>query len=229
MAIALVQSKKIYYSGRTGSLAFDSNVTAGNLIVVSYHMYSGSDGLNVTTDNNSATYTRRYFITGGDGSLQLSLVYTYNAAGGATTINFDSGNTGAYTSITIAEFSGVMTTEPIDVSDTNTGTGTAVTAGPITPTVSGDMLFGGMTSMASGAVTIAPDGDYTELQEYENGANEMHMNTQYRVYDSTSADTTNWTLGSSLSWIGGVAAFKAAEDGGIIAPIHMLSLLGVGK
>lgn len=210
MAASVVQSKKGYFTGNSTTVSFDSNVTAGNTILVTLHGYDMPEGISTpVSDSLSNSYSRKFHTSGGDGALVLSFNFADDIAGGACTITINPEGTAAYCSYMIIELGGVAAA-PDDGADTNTGTGTAVSAGPITPTVSGDIIIAGMTSMASGQVSIAPDGDYTQLDEYENGAAAMHMNVQYRVYNSTTADTANWTLGSSLGWIGGMMAFKAA-------------------
>jgi hypothetical protein len=213
MAAASVQSRKTYFTGRTGSLAFSSNVAAGSLLVCSYHMYAGNLAASACSDNINGAWTKEETGNGGDGSLQLIVFYKVNSGAGACTVSFDAGATGAVTSVTINEVSGVATSTPVDVSPAMaTGTGTAVAIN-YDPAQSGDYVYAAMTSMAGDAQTIAPDADFTQLEEYEDGATYMHMNTQYRVYGSDAADTANWTIGSSLGWIASVVAFKAAAGG----------------
>lgn len=229
MAISLVQHRAVYYSAATGNLTFSSNVTAGSLLVCCVSSYGALEGLQLVSDNLNGNWTRIFWTTGGDGSLQLSMWYKYNSAGGTCTVTVKSLSSGtAYVSFNINEFSGALTTDPIDGFDTNVATSTAVSGGPVDPTVTNDLLIGNMTSMASSAVTIAKDADYTQIDEYENGATAIHMNVQYRIYAADTADTANWTLGSSLGNIGGLAAFKAGAAV-VSAVLPFRTLLGVGK
>lgn len=210
MAWGSVNSVKDYFSGNSQTKAI--TVAAGDLIVITLHMYDANEGTTAITDTAGNTYTKRLWQNGGDGALVLAIYDAIAVSGGTITVTINPGGTTTYCSYTIAWRSGADQAARFDVSDPNTGTSTSPSGGPITPTQSGDWLVGAMTSMASGSVAITPDGDYTQLQEYEDGAANMHMNVQSRDYNSVSADTANWTLASSQSWIGAVAAYKKAAD-----------------
>lgn len=210
MAASVFQSRKTYFSSTSGNLAFSSAVATGSLLVVCISSYGVDDGTLSVSDSVNGAYGRKYYTIGGDGSLEIALYFKYNSGAGTPTVTV-SNTSSAYVSFTIIECRGVQTSpDPSDGSDTNTATSVNVSGGPITPTVLGDILIANMTSMAASQVTINPDGDYTELQEYENGETEVPMNVMYRIYNSTSPDTANWTMGSSYGNIGGVAAFKEA-------------------
>jgi len=211
MAASVVQSKKAFFSGApSGSLTLDSNVTAGNTIVVLISDYGAVPSENFSCqDDHSNTYTLKVSRATQSGSIFTSIFYAYNVnTTGSYTVGVLDSSEAASISFTVAELTGVPTTDNSDGSNSNAGTGTAVDSGSLTPTVTGDVLIAVMSSYAGTTVTINPDADYTQLQEYENGATEVHHNVEVRIYDSTSPDTANWTIGSSLRWCGCIAAFK---------------------
>lgn len=214
MPIAYVQSNKGYNSGGNVAVAFPGNVLANSLLIATMHLYDGNQGTAGVTDSRGNSYGSPVFWTaGGDGSLVLALWWAISNGAGACTVTVNPGNGGGrYCSSSILEYSGIATSLPVDVSDTNTGSGTGVTAGPITTTNGADLLVALMTSMAGSNVAITPTDlvNYSQRQEFENGATEMHLNVCDRILAATGTHTPGWTLGSSQGWIGGVVAFKGA-------------------
>ncbi len=210
MAIAYVQSRLTYFSGNSGSLAFLSNVAANSLIVVilTHYLETGDSTL---SDSQSNTYTQAAArVVSGDMSIEYW--YTIASSAGALTVTANPPGGTSSCSMAIHEFSGVTTSTPIDVQDSNTGTSNAVSGGPVTTTVADTVLVAGMVSGAWGGApgeVITPDGDYTQMQEYEDGDLYIPINTQYRIVSSTLTDTANWSLGASWVWAGWVVAFKA--------------------
>jgi hypothetical protein len=204
--MAHVQSRAGYFSGTSGNLAFSSNVTAGNLIVVSIHSYQPNTY--TVTDTRSNSYnlaTSQEFA--GDTNLKVFIYWAICASSGACTVTITP-NTSGFISFGLHEYSGVAASSPLDQVNSNQGTGTAVSSGAVTTTQADELLFAAMTSMAGSQVAITPDGDYTQRLEFENGATEIHLNTQDRTVSATLTDTANWTLGSSLGWAAAVATFK---------------------
>jgi hypothetical protein len=208
MGIAYVQSTKTYFNASSGSIAFASNVATNGLLIATLHRYGGG-GLDSTTLSDS--YGNSYsHIYGTNGSLGLEIWYARNSTSGSNKYTITLADV-TYCSAAIHEFSGAVTSGSLlDQVDSNTGTGTDISGGPITTTQADEMLFGAMTSTANNLNVITPDADYTQMEEYENGSTEMHLSTMYRIVSSTLTDTANWTIAASKAWIGYILSFKAA-------------------
>jgi len=124
-----------------------SGVPAGSLLVVQGLPPSTT----AVTDSGGATCSLASGASGGD-----SLVYTCpNVTSGSHTITatFTSGST--YTSINSVDVIGAATTSPVDTTVYATGTGTAISVGPITTTGTGEFLvgFAGNSNIASNGWT----------------------------------------------------------------------------
>lgn len=159
MAATLVQSKASVSTGYTASRAvtFDSNVTAGSLIVV---VVRADDPITVT-DNNSNTYTQIAAAVanyGGEGAMW----YAYNANAGATTVTASSTPGSSDFSVVVKEFSGVLATaDPLDVSafTDQTGYTSAHSAGPTaTPSEDNQLVVACVTGDSSAAVYTGSGG-----------------------------------------------------------------------
>jgi hypothetical protein len=130
VAIAIVQSRSVESGGTSSvALAFSSNVTAGNAILVSNA--GGATGTTSTvTSSPSSTFTRD--ATAVNGFYNYDSYSTPSAVGGATTITFNC-TAGGGPTIFIYEISGLATSAIADVtvsaaSSNNIGTtGTSAT------------------------------------------------------------------------------------------------------
>ena len=221
MAIALVQSVEKVVTGSTGSttLAYASNLTAGNLLCVSQGHWQDTDEV-ITTPIDTLTHTYIGMVAEqnlGSGASFNSLrsFYVANCSGGANTVTFDSvGAEQTDITVVIAEFSGALTVSPLGVTSSGTGTGTAVSSGTTaTLDQATGMLWGAM--IHSGAdTTIAETGGATLVQENEGGTSNMPIGVSYELTTATTAQAATWTVGASREWAAHVAFFKAAAAGG---------------
>ena len=133
--ITHVQSAIQNSAGAVASLAksFASNITAGNMIVVSAVAYksAGGQGLDTPTDDKSNTYVfvaSRTQTT--SGQMTVWIWVAANVAAGATQVTVAEAAGTADITMAIAEYSGANTVNPIDTGST----GTATDATPTTPT-----------------------------------------------------------------------------------------------
>jgi hypothetical protein len=138
MAIALVQSvgvSQLFVNPVSVPIAPSG---AGNLIVV-----STQGGVQITgiSDNAGNTYALvpGSLITGGAG-LVINIWYAYNITAGATSLSITLNGT-ANAVFEIAEFSGVSTSSPIDVSATLGGTAPPALGPSLTITNPGNLLY----------------------------------------------------------------------------------------
>lgn len=115
MPYAFVQSKTLEAaSGTPQTVTFDSNVTAGNLMVLVARFTSNNRAINSVTGGGTWTATTTKVTPGSSTSYQMW--HCLNATGGATTITvaFDSGTVSAV-SLSALEYSGIKTSSALIV------------------------------------------------------------------------------------------------------------------
>lgn len=211
MAIAKVQSKSksVGFVGNNTTLAFDSNVTAGNLLVVT-HAHWGASGIAISTPTDTLGHTYLPVAaeqSAGGGLVRLRSFYVANCSGGANTVTFDAAGTDTVElAVVISEFSGVATSSPLDTTNVGTGTGTAVSSGNVTPSVDNCLLYGGMSD-DSNNVGITEEAGWTLIHE-EIPAGSIPVATAFKVQTTATAEDADWTLASSKEWIAHVGVFK---------------------
>lgn len=212
MAAAYVQSNKNYSGATPWACAFLSSVTAGNLIVVGLARYSG--GITSVSDSLGNTYHEigTEFQFTADNSLALRMFYAYNIGGGACTVTV-SCSTGTSLSIFVSEYSGIITTDPLDKLATaeSSSAGTTANSGN-TATISqaDELLIGFGIQYAAGTVSVAAGANYSLRQSYTDNNNYMTGGLEDRVVSGAAAYNATMTWGSSIGWIMRVATFKAA-------------------
>jgi hypothetical protein len=219
VAILLVQSAQKGPLGGVNNttLAFDVNVTAGNLLVVSQQHYLPVDQpASLPTDTLGHTYVeavQQFMDFTGDGC-RLATWYVQNCSGGANTVTFDMGGTATNGSLacTIAEFSGLATTSVLD--QTAAFEASVWDAFPTTPgvvtTQASELLYGAMM-FDGGVSTMEPGGSYTQVEEIEAAP----LSVIYKTVASTGTYVADWTLtgGGDKRWMCHIATFKAATGG----------------
>jgi len=131
------------------SQAFSSNNTVGNLIVVYVWWNDKSAPISSVTDSNGNSYTilastlATNTSAGGDYSNELA--YASNIASGPNTVTVHLPVNSSHTGVFIGEYSGIATAFPLDQATSITAIipqGTA-TAGPVTTTANGELIFAG--------------------------------------------------------------------------------------
>ncbi len=151
MAAAFVQAASATFgsSAAQRSLAFGSNVTAGNFIVVAITTFFSSTVTVTVTDSQGQTYTQAGAYEG-SGSNAISLWYIFNSLGGAVTVSYTP-STAAYSAIAIAEYSG-MNVGTVDATANFAETNNVFRTAAVTSAV-GDLVIGcyaqGTTNLSS--------------------------------------------------------------------------------
>src|SRR5438105_2657488 len=109
-------------SGTTPTVAYTSNVTSGNLLVLCVNT-SAISGTWSVSDTLSNTWNQAG-SNNINGNENASIWYAISSSGGANTITWHQSAGGSYT-IICHEYSGVTGTSPLDDAKGGTGTGTA--------------------------------------------------------------------------------------------------------
>lgn len=205
--IAEVQHSTISGSSSSPSRAFSSNNTAGNLLVVIVVAGSGADTTAVNdTLGNTWTHAATAFNTGS--GMRTELWYAENCLGGANTVTATLSASEGWV-ITIAEYSGLLTSGSLDQVNNSptTASGATLNSGNITTTQNDELIVGGgcIRDVVSGTVTTA--AGFTELS---NLSTNRDANASHKIVSSTG--TYAWTADStqSDSYAAVVASFKAS-------------------
>ena len=174
-------------TGSTNSLAFSSANTAGNLIVV-YVLWSntGAVSLSDSRGNSYASATGRT-TWGSNGSAQV--FYAKNVAAGANTVTATFATAiNSFGDIYIHEYSGVDKVDPVDVTKSATGTGSAMSSGSVATTNATDLLFA-----AAGSSRTVKKGDSaytTRSTAFGNRTQDRNVST-IGSYDATATQNGN--------------------------------------
>ena len=185
-------------SGKVNNLAFANANTAGNLIAV---YVSWSNGGTVTvSDSRGNPYASATPRTSWAGNWSSQVFFAKNIAGGtnrvtasfATSIN-------SFGVMYIHEYSGVDRSNPLDVTKSATGTGTAMNTGAVATTNAADLLFAGGASRNT--VTQGGAGYTTRSTAYGNRTQDRNV-TAIGSYSATATQNGN-------AWVLQLVAFRA--------------------
>ena len=216
MAIAIVQStSKVVTGVNNTTLAYTSNLAAGNLLVVSQgHFINAVNVISTPVDTLTHTFTGVTAEQSIGTNNKLRSFYAENSSAGADTVTFDIGTAAGNGDITcvVSEWSGALTSGSLDKTNTGTNTGTAVSAGATGTLTQADEMIWAAVAHSGNNTTITEDtGDsFTMLQENEGGTSNFPIGTQYKIVSATTDTTPDFTLGASRTWIAHVGTFKAA-------------------
>lgn len=174
--ITFVQSQGGNSTGNSTSAIFDSNVTAGNLLVVAL----GGSALSavdfaILTDTlgNSFTLAGTYGNTG-DGTYGIGLFYAVTGSSGADTVSFVSHNpSSTFTRCLIHEFSGVTA---LDQFSTSNGAIFPLDSGAMNTTAANEVVFGWGVS-DNGITTIGAG--------FTLGRTQANQTTEYQIVSAT--------------------------------------------
>lgn len=219
MAWALVQSKHLAVAGTGGNawfeMAFDSNVTAGNLIDVSAG-YDGSADEHPTNcvDTLSNTYTEvtNCFVRDSANGQNKTAFYAKNITGGACTVRVNLSSSRSFCSLTISEWSGGDTTAPLvgsngTVQGDGATTTTTPSSGSVTPGVDGALILSDMEDTSHGLVTVTP-----ESTGFQNVGGTDGWCSQYEVQVSSASISGDFSLSGNRIVLSTIRAYKVASS-----------------
>ena len=185
------------------SLAFTSNNTAGNLIIV-YADISGTSGASVSTvsDARGNTYTSAVGPISNGTDYQFQVWYAKNIPGGSNTVTITY-SIAVTNDVGIAEYSGLDTVSPLDVSASNTGNSATCSTGTTAASTAASELVVANCSAFNGASYGAVSG-YT-LETTGTGSFIALYN---KIVSSTGTQTLSTTV-TSGRWIGIITTWKS--------------------
>jgi hypothetical protein len=201
-----VQSRSARTANTTAAtaLAFNSNVTVGNFLVVIVSTWSASTITVTVSDNLNGSWTQEvsYFS---NGNLRCSMWTFHRTAAGACTVTVTP-NLSAIVSLSIAEYS-IPPGSVIAIHNSSNATGSSLTpaTGAVTASV-GDFTVAGYNSAATGATTFSVASPFT-LREGVTATATLEGVGLADDVGPTANETATFTLNSSGSWVGIIASF----------------------
>ncbi len=208
--IALVQhTSKDAGVTTTSSLAFVSPNTAGNWIAVSIRGGLSSSQVFTVVDSSGNTYRQAAQIGFTSSAVTLAIYYAENIKGGANTITVSDTVSGPLR-LAILEYSGVATSNSLDVFATATGTSATPNSGNLTTTTSGDLLLGAVATTNPGAFTA---GTGYKIEEFVPAEPNTKLASEDQIQSSAGLASAAVSLSGSDVWGVVLVAFKPA--GGI--------------
>ncbi len=190
----------------TVTVTFNSAQTLGNLNVVIVGWNDSTTTVSSVADTKGNAYAVAAAAIVQSGTASQAIYYAKNiatAAGGANTVTVTFSVAARFPDIRIAEYSGIDTVNPLDVSAGAQGSTATSSSGSVTTTNANDLLIGAnlvqSTSTAAGAGYtnrgITPDGDLLED----------------RVVTATASYSATAALDKVQQWIMQMVAFRAAS------------------
>lgn len=207
---------------------FAEPTQAGNLLALAMFMDNTSTPSLTVADDKSHTWTQGPNGTTANGN-RSSIWYFPNSTAGTFQIKMTIGaGTFGFIQVYLVEVMNVATSSPLDVSNcrNQTTNSTSVTAGSVTPTVSGDYFYQSVFSDDATSSTSFTVGSQTNIT-WQLEATMLNDGgaAQDGVYASTSALNATFTRGTTDKYISCVAAFKAASAGAAATnPVHIRHL-----
>jgi 5-hydroxyisourate hydrolase-like protein (transthyretin family) len=204
--ISLVQhTSKDAGTTTTSSLAFVNPNTTGNWIAVCIR--GGWPGEVFTvTDSIGNTY-RQAVLSSVNGLGTMGIFYAENIKGGANTITV-SDTTSATWRVAILEYSGVATSNSLDVAASAQGTSTSPNSGNASTTANGDLLIGEIGTKNAASFTVG--AGYT-IEESVPAEPNSKLIAEDQILSTAGLTSAGASLGGSDVWGAVLAAFKAAS------------------
>lgn len=206
-------------TGTSATVTLGANSTAGNLVVVAnVGNASAADGV------SGAGVTFAIAKQGAFGNFEASLWYGIVTGSPGTVVTVTT-PASSFHVLTAAEYGGIDTASPLLAqNDTDSGTGTAASTGPITGG-SSPCLYESVLALSSSRTASSPTGSVTALTTSVQGV--MSNYGAYRIDTTAAAITSGWTVSASDQWEMTIAAFKGLPDAAIVQAASLSALFGL--
>lgn len=215
MSILLTQSN----NSAVSTCAFNSNNTAGNLLIAMARLTNGASNTNIS-DSQGNVWTNVENIVGLSSSQFHAFWYAANCKAGVNTVTLPSGF-GFYQTV-VAEYSGVAVVSPQE-SENHGFSSAAVSSlatGAVVPTKNGELLVSWSASDLVNNTTQSPNSGFTVRN---NAAGNVFFSDLIQAI-AASVNVT-WTVSSPASlsnWSVGLISFKPSSG------TSQRTLVGVG-
>jgi hypothetical protein len=190
---------------------FGSATGTGHLLVVAASVYTGATNhVTSVTDSAGDTWTRAgtYFQAGHNSDAELWFTV---AAAPSTTVTVHTA-TAASMVFQAQEYSGVVTTNPLDTSVGASNTGTTPASGNLTPGAPHDLLVGFLAGHGNAQQMTVTTAGFTVSPQQTTTGTAVTVRTAYQALSSTSPIGISGTFTTAMYWAAGVAAFRTLID-----------------
>ncbi len=196
--------------------------TAGNTVVVGF-TFNGNPTPSVHDDKgNSYSVKVNYFDSADTQSIGIATAFNIAAGARVVSVCFSS-DPGGYTQPMATEFDNVI---GIDGAGSGSqGSGTSVTAGSLTPTVTGDLAYQVAFSLSINQSSFTA-GSQSNISWNLLSADLLDgWAAQYGLYNSTAAINPTLTMGTSQKWISAAVLLKTGTSGGVPSGMRIVHLV----
>lgn len=197
--------------------------TAGNAIIVGFTFMSNVTP-NVTDDRGDSYSIEAHFFDAAN-TQSIAIAAAFNVTAGARQINVCfASDPGGFVQPTVSEFANVTGLDA--VSPGFSGSGTSITAGNMTPTVTGDLAYAVVNALGTNQDQSSfTAGSQAGLTWQLASADLMDgFAAQYGVHNSVSAIDPGMSMGTSKSWIAVAALFKSGQAGSVPSGMRIVHL-----
>ena len=202
--ITYVQGKSTTQSSGTSvAIPFSSAQNASDLNVVEVMWGDTTATVSSVTDSKGNTYALAAGPTKATG-LTSALYYAKNIAAGTNTVTVKFSATAHSPNVNVLEYSGLDTTNPLDVMASATGSGTTANSGSATTTSANDLIVG--AGNPSTVFSAAGAGFSSRMINAFGGISED------KIVSSTGSYNATATM-SSGTWVMQMAAFRGVGQG----------------
>jgi Glycosyl hydrolases family 16/IPT/TIG domain len=187
-------------TGASLAVAYPVAQTAGNMNVVAVMWGDTTSTVSSVTDSQKNTYVLAVGPTTASG-LSSALYYAANIIGGSNTVTVTFNTTAAWPNVNVMEYSGLSTSNPLDVTSAGTGAGTTANSGSATTTSASELIVGAGNPVTT--FKAAGSGFTSRVINSFGGISEDKIVNATGSYNATATMTSG-------GWIMQVATFKAA-------------------
>jgi hypothetical protein len=207
-AVAVASPIKLIQHAATGnvasvpsiSLAFPSNVTTGDFLIVTGTAATPREAISISDTAGNAFVPAMSAVADSAQDVTAYIWYVTNAIGGPDTITLNPVGGPDAMEIHISEWSGINASSPLDQTSYATGVGTQITSGVKTTTQNGELIFGYTFSNQNSSAGTG----FTGLSSVDGDLDE------YQVQTFAGNVAATWTQ-TSDAWLGMMVAFKPAN------------------
>ncbi|HYL85728.1 MAG TPA: Ig-like domain-containing protein [Candidatus Angelobacter sp.] len=197
--------------------------TAGNAVIVGFTFKS-----NVTphiTDDKNDSYSREAHFFDAADSQSIDIFASFNVAAGARQINVCfASDPGGFVQPTVSEFANVTGMDVVSAGAS--GSGTAITAGSMTPTVTGDLSYAVTYGLGTNQdqTSFTPGSQSSITWQLASADLLDGFAVQYGVYNSASAINPAMSMGTSKPWLAVAALFRSGQAGSVPSGMRIVHM-----
>ncbi len=196
--------------------SFSAAQTAGNLNIVVVGWGDVRSLVSTVTDSRGNTYSPAGGTVTGSG-LRQAIYYAKNIAGGSNTVTVTFNQGAVYPDIRILEYSGLDTSNPLDVTAVGAGTGTTAASASATTTTANELIFGAGSN--GDGFSGAGTGFTLRMIDYYGNLGED------KTVSSTGSYNVSAPLKKSTVWVMQMATFRASAQAPPPPPPNPTSIL----